>query len=184
MLHILFLFVTGLLLFCSEARGSVFEFNQDGSITKHEAFDYLSKSRHPRFTLPALHTQGKNKYQPIIKRAARKNGVDKTLIHALILMESAYDNEAVSVKGAQGLMQLMPETAELYNVSDPFDPEQNIDAGTRHLRKLLDKYKGNTELALAAYNAGIGAVEQYHGIPPYRETQSYVSKIMSLIENQ
>lgn len=183
MVHVLLLFVTGLLLFSSQVRASVFEFNQDGSITKHEAFDYLSKSRHPCFAFPALHTQGKNNYQTIINQMAKKYQVDKTLIHAVILTESAYDNQAVSIKGAQGLMQLIPETAELYNVTDPFDPEQNIDAGTRHLRKLLDKYKGNTELALAAYNAGIGAVEQYHGIPPYRETQSYVSKIMSLIEN-
>lgn len=88
-------------------------------MTKHEAFDYLSKSRHSRLALPTVHTQGKDDYLTIISQAARKYQVDQKLIHAVILTESAYENQAVSVKGAQGLMQLMPETAKIYEVSDP-----------------------------------------------------------------
>jgi len=96
-------------------------------------------------------------------------------------VESNYEARAVSPKGAMGLMQLMPATARQYSLEDPFDPAQNLDAGLRHLRGLLDRYgKGKESLALAAYNAGEGAVTRYRGIPPYRETQNYVRRILSL----
>lgn len=116
-----------------------------------------------------------------VEAAAVKYNVDKALVHAVITAESGYNRDAVSRVGAQGLMQLMPGTARRYSVSDAFDPEQNINAGTRYLRDLLDLFGNNPELAVAAYNAGEGAVIK-HGrkIPPYKETMLYVPKVLSL----
>jgi soluble lytic murein transglycosylase-like protein len=112
---------------------------------------------------------------------AAAHGVAVKLAHAVVRVESNYRADAVSPKGAMGLMQLMPATARQYAVEDPFDPEQNLSAGLRHLRGLLDRYgRGKESLALAAYNAGEGAVSRYRGIPPYRETQNYVQRILSL----
>jgi hypothetical protein len=119
----------------------------------------------------------------IADRHAADHAVSPALVRAVIQAESAWNVRAVSVKGAQGLMQLMPATAIDLGVSDPFDPEQNIRGGVKYLRFLLDRYDGNFELALAAYNAGPGAVDR-HGrkVPPYRETQAYVRKIVSVSE--
>jgi hypothetical protein len=117
----------------------------------------------------------------LIDRMAAEHGVDVKLAHALVKVESNYRADAVSPKGAMGLMQLMPATARQYALEDPFDPVQNLTAGLRHLRGLLDRYgRGKESLALAAYNAGEGAVSRYKGIPPYRETQNYVQRILSL----
>jgi hypothetical protein len=117
----------------------------------------------------------------LIDRMAAAHGVDVKLAHALVKVESNYRADAVSPKGAMGLMQLMPATARQYAIEDPFDPVQNLTAGLRHLRGLLDRYgRGRESLALAAYNAGEGAVSRYKGIPPYRETQNYVQRILSL----
>lgn len=117
----------------------------------------------------------------LIDRMATEHGVDVKLAHALVQVESNYKARAVSPKGAMGLMQLMPATARHYAIDDPFDPIQNLTAGLRHLRGLLDRYgRGKESLALAAYNAGEGAVSRYNGIPPYRETQNYVQRILSL----
>lgn len=117
----------------------------------------------------------------LIDRMATEHGVDVKLAHALVKVESNYQAKAVSPKGAMGLMQLMPATARQYAIDDPFDPIQNLTAGLRHLRGLLDRYgRGKESLALAAYNAGEGAVSRYKGIPPYRETQNYVQRILSL----
>jgi hypothetical protein len=117
----------------------------------------------------------------LIDRKAAEHGVDARLAHAVVRVESNYRADAVSPKGAMGLMQLMPATARQYAVEDPFDPEQNLAAGLRHLRGLLDRYgRGRESLALAAYNAGEGAVSRYRGIPPFRETQNYVQRILSL----
>ncbi len=118
----------------------------------------------------------------LINRMADEYGVDARLAHALIRVESNYQADAVSPKGAMGLMQLMPATARQYSVANPFDPEQNLAGGLRHLRGLLDRYgRGRESLALAAYNAGEGAVNKYQGIPPYRETRNYVERIMTLV---
>lgn len=118
----------------------------------------------------------------LINRMADEYGVDARLAHALIRVESNYQADAVSPKGAMGLMQLMPATARQYSVDNPFDPEQNLAGGLRHLRGLLDRYgRGRESLALAAYNAGEGAVSKYQGIPPYRETRNYVERIMTLV---
>jgi soluble lytic murein transglycosylase-like protein len=103
--------------------------------------------------------------------------VDPELIHAVIRQESGYDLFAVSRKGARGLMQLMPQTALELGVKDIFDPAENVYGGVQHLRRLLDRYDGDRRLALAAYNAGEGAVKRYGGVPPYPETVDYVSRI-------
>jgi soluble lytic murein transglycosylase-like protein len=118
------------------------------------------------------------RYHHIVEQAARRYRVSASLIHAVIQTESAYRADAVSSKGAVGLMQLMPATAQRYGVTDLHDPVQNIHVGTRHLRELLKFFDEDIALAVAAYNAGAGAVMRYGGIPPYRETTEYVVKVL------
>jgi soluble lytic murein transglycosylase-like protein len=122
----------------------------------------------------ALNTQA---FGSEISAAARVNAVDESLIRAIIHAESAYQPDAVSPKGAQGLMQLMPETQRSLHVSDPFNPAANISGGARYLSRLLKEFKGNITLATAAYNAGAGAVQKYGGIPPFEETREYVRRV-------
>ncbi len=116
-------------------------------------------------------------YDPYITRVARQNGLSPDLIKAVALVESGLDPHAVSPKGAQGLMQLMPETARQYGVTDVFNPLANLEAGAQHLRSLLDAFDGDLKLALAAYNAGSGAVRRHNGVPAYTETLNYVRKV-------
>lgn len=120
------------------------------------------------------------RYESIIEREARDANIDPELVRAVIVVESGFDVDAVSSAGAQGLMQLMPATAEVYGVTDVFDPAQNIRGGSRYLRDLLDRYE-NYELVLAAYNAGEAAVARYgNQIPPFAETRRYVPKVMHI----
>jgi soluble lytic murein transglycosylase len=114
----------------------------------------------------------------LIRSAAHRFGLDPRLVEAVIAVESDFDPSAVSRKGAMGLMQLMPATADRYAVQNPFDPAENIGGGTRYLRDLLDRFQGDLRIALAAYNAGEAAVATYQGIPPYRETREYVTKVL------
>ena len=115
-----------------------------------------------------------------IEEAATKHNVDPNLVRALVKVESNFNPRAVSRKGAMGLMQLMPATARELNVTNPFDPEQNVDAGVRHLKHLLENFNGDVGLSLAAYNAGQGAVQRSGGVPPFAETRNYVRRITSL----
>ncbi|HUP48914.1 MAG TPA: lytic transglycosylase domain-containing protein [Thermoanaerobaculia bacterium] len=122
------------------------------------------------------------RFSPVIEEAAREHGVDPRLIAAVARRESAWNPNAVSSAGASGLMQLMPATARYLGVTNVFDVRQNIFGGTRYLRQLLDTFDGDLDLALAAYNAGPGAVQKYKGIPPYRETRAYVKAVRATYE--
>jgi len=115
--------------------------------------------------------------EKLVREAAERHNMDPALVRAVIETESNWNPSAYSRKGAGGLMQLIPTTAQRYGASDVFNPQQNIDAGVRHLKGLLERYNGNLELALAAYNAGEGAVDRAHGIPAFRETRNYVQKV-------
>jgi len=117
-------------------------------------------------------------FDELISSASGRYNVDPDLIRAVIKTESDFNSNARSNKGAMGLMQLMPDTARLHNVSDAYNPNENVEGGVRHLRMLLERYQGNLELSLAAYNAGAGAVEKHGGIPPYNETREYVRKVL------
>lgn len=115
--------------------------------------------------------------EKLVREAAERHNVDPALVRAVIETESNWNPSAYSRKGAGGLMQLIPTTAQRYGANDVFNPQQNIDAGVRHLKWLLERYNGNLDLALAAYNAGEGAVDRAHGIPSFRETRNYVQKV-------
>jgi len=119
-------------------------------------------------------------YQPFIDKYAKEYNIDPDLVIAVIRTESCFDRKAVSRVGARGLMQLMPATAKYLGVKDSFDAEQNIEGGVKYLREMLDTFNQDQKLALAAYNAGPGAVNKYNGIPPFKETQNYVKKITAM----
>ncbi|REJ80007.1 MAG: lytic transglycosylase domain-containing protein [Acidobacteria bacterium] len=120
----------------------------------------------------------------LFAREARVQGLDRRLVEAVAQVESAFDIAALSSKGAIGVMQLMPETARELGVDDPWDPAENVSGGTRYLRRMLDRFGGHLEHALAAYNAGPSAVERYGGIPPYRETVDYVKKVLGVYRGE
>jgi soluble lytic murein transglycosylase-like protein len=119
-------------------------------------------------------------YLDIIQTACMRHGVDPALVHALVKVESDFNPYALSRKGAMGLMQLMPQTAMDMNVQNSFNPNDNVDGGVKYLRYLIDRYEGNLSLALAAYNSGETAVKKWGTIPPFKETQNYVQRILRL----
>ena len=121
----------------------------------------------------------KKVYDPIVSACAYKHNVPVNLVHSIIQAESDYDPKAVSARGAIGLMQLMPETAQAYGVANPFDPAQNVEGGVRYLKDLIRLFDRSTSKVLAAYNAGQEAFKKYGGIPPYRETLNYIRRVMA-----
>lgn len=144
----------------------------------------LKKDRQLRTTFKlAGCARNPEEFEPIINECSLKYGVNKSLVKAVIHAESGYNPTAVSSKGAQGLMQLMPKTAQDLKVTNSLDPAQNIRGGVKYLRFLLDTFKGDEALALAAYNSGLNKVARYGGIPPYEETRNYVSKVLSYKKN-
>ncbi len=122
----------------------------------------------------------KSDFDGLIRRIALSEGVDPQLIRGIVQVESQFNPRARSSKGAMGLMQLMPETANLMGIRDPWDPQENITAGTRYFSSLMKRYRGDVAKALAAYNAGPTAVDSYNGIPPYQETREYVKNVLAI----
>ncbi len=131
---------------------------------------------------PASST-GSSVYEEVIRTIATRHSMDADLVRAVIRAESDFNSNARSHKGAMGLMQLMPETARLHNVVDAYDPVDNVEGGVRHLKMLLERYQGNVQLSLAAYNAGSGAVEKHGGVPPFAETREYVRRVLRFYDN-
>ena len=128
---------------------------------------------------PQAKTENVGSIDNVINSMAQKYGVDPTLIQQVVKAESGFNSKATSQAGAMGLMQLMPGTAASYGVQNAYDPTQNLDGGTHLLKDLLNRFQGNIPLSLAAYNAGPGAVDKYQGVPPYKETEAYVQRIMT-----
>ena len=172
--------VMGLLLCLSisEAIGDIYYYvDEEGvvhfsNVPTDERFKFYMKER------SSFPKEEGSAYEGLIREACERYGVDVALVKAMIKAESDFNPRAVSRRGAMGLMQLMPGTASLLKVRDSFDPRQNVEGGVRYIRYLLDKYRGDLVRALAAYNAGEGAVSSYGRIPPYPETQRYVQKVL------
>ncbi|MCB1753631.1 MAG: lytic transglycosylase domain-containing protein [Gammaproteobacteria bacterium] len=159
----------------------------DRPMKRSQGFDLLWRSgndpfyssNYSRINLKALDLN-KARYSDMIEKVARRSNLNPELLHAVVRAESAYDPNALSKKGARGLMQLMPDTADRYGVGNSWDPEQNLDGGARYLRDLLDMFDQDLKLAIAAYNAGENAVRKYgNKIPPYPETRQYVRKVVT-----
>lgn len=182
--------LVGLLLFCQVASAaSMYRYRgPNGEVLFSDrkiddpSYTLLSHSRNGQYlgklSTPATPVS-RQQVDGYIASAARRYGVDAGLISAIIMAESSYNPYAMSKAGAVGLMQLMPDTAAGYHIADLMDPQANIDAGVRHVADLLREFEGNVEWAIAAYNAGSGAVRRHRGVPPYLETQRYVAKVLA-----
>lgn len=163
------------------AFGDVFVFKDASgvltftNVPNHAGYQRVFKERSGQAFLGSATS---NSYEDLIRSISDRNNLDTDLVRAVIRVESDFNSAARSKKGAMGLMQLMPDTARLHNVVDAFDPSANVEGGVRHLKMLLERYQGNLELSLAAYNAGSGAVEKHGGIPPFAETREYVRRVL------
>jgi len=179
------------ILFCSAililscfvpARGDIYKYVDPNGVVH---FTNTPTGNQYRFYLKET-SSGYNGEEPIsdvIARYAKAFNLEEALIKAVIKVESDYNPKAVSSRGAQGMMQLIPETARLMDVGDPFNPEENIRGGSRYLRKMLDEFGGNLELALAAYNAGPGSVRRHGGVPPFAETRQYIKRVKKYLRD-
>ena len=177
--------VLPLVAFCSAAHANVFERKQNGNLVeisqpawRADASRSVERRNGPTTNSASNSSQSQNAVRQHIQVAATRFGVDRNLVDAVAWQESRYNPRALSTAGAIGVMQLMPGTARQLGVRNPQDVEQNVVGGTAYLRQQLERFGNNVPLALAAYNAGPGAVMKYGGIPPYRETQDYVRQIM------
>jgi soluble lytic murein transglycosylase-like protein len=162
-----------------ENEGDRVKLTMPGGSVEIPANDLLSVEPEDIFQALPAEKPATGPYEEFIRAAAEKHGLDEKLIIRVIAAESNFNPKAVSRKQALGLMQLLPQTAAQYSVANVFDPAQNIEGGAHYLKDLLEKYRGNLALALAAYNAGPDTVERYNGIPPFAETQNYVKRIIS-----
>jgi soluble lytic murein transglycosylase-like protein len=163
-----------------EREGDVVHLQVAGGRVQLRIEDVISIEPEEYFPVRASAAPSDAPVAELIRAAAQKHGVDEDLISSVITAESAFNPRAVSRKSARGLMQLMPATAALLDVHDSFDPAQNVDAGTRYLKLLLEKYGQDLTLALAAYNAGPDRVAQYRGVPPFAETRAYVRRVLAV----
>jgi soluble lytic murein transglycosylase-like protein len=150
-------------------------------LKKYSADDYFGTARRPAATADFLAPR-RSAYDELILSKARQLGLEPALMKAIVHIESAFNPAAISPRGASGLMQLMPATAQRYGVTDRFNPVQSLEGGGRYMRDLLMQFNHDTRLALAAYNAGENAVERYQGVPPYDETRDYIEKVMHMLE--
>ncbi|MGR9087875.1 MAG: transglycosylase SLT domain-containing protein [Gammaproteobacteria bacterium] len=192
--------VLSTLLISNAVVADIFRFTDNNGLVhytnvkpKRTGFKRILESRLPRYSAspsyrfgsfsgaPVFTSGKKSRFADLINQAASKHHVDPKLVHAVIQTESAYNASAVSSAGAVGLMQLMPDTARRYGVTNRNDPDQNVDGGTRYLKDLIEMFNPNLDLAVAAYNAGENAVIKYnYTIPPYPETRNYVKRVLSL----
>ena len=181
---VFFAIVTTLLL-VMEAKGDIYVYTDPRGVLHftnaptHSGYQPLTREGGKDSRLSSL---SGSRFEETIRSASERYGVEPHLVRAVIKVESDFKSQARSRKGAQGLMQLMPETARLHSVNNVYDPNDNIDGGVRHLRFLLDRYQGNLQLSLAAYNAGVKAVEKYRGVPPFPETKEYIRRVLDYLE--
>lgn len=190
-----------LFLICGVAEAGIYKYvGEDGVVlytdvpqgkktakvikTKEKNNKAIASDSKPVKVAYSASTTHNDSYHPIINQKARENEVDPSLVTAVIKAESNGNPNAVSRKGAMGLMQLMPGTADDLQVKNPFDPEENIDGGTRYLRYLIERFNGNLTLALAAYNAGPKTVEKHGSVPPIAETKQYVRKVLAIYKGK
>lgn len=161
----------------SESLAQTIYHYQDSSGVVHLSDTQTTRDYKPFFYFRLPQNVDKRQVLYLINRNAKTYGLDPALVRAMVEVESGFDIRAVSPKGAQGLMQIMPGTAQDLKLKDSFDASKNIEAGTRYMRQLLDRFGGNVKLAVAAYNAGPGAVSKHGGVPPIAETKNYVEKV-------
>lgn len=170
-----------LLCLCNPALADIYRFRDERGI-----WHFSNIKSDPRYKIYICTYDGSKPvtqyikdYDDIIHKASKRYGVDVSLIKAVIKAESDFNQHAVSNKGAQGLMQLMPGTADAMDVDDPFDAKDNIHGGTRYLSLMLERFKNDMHLALAAYNAGPERVAEYRGVPPYQETKTFIDRVLN-----
>ena len=188
-----FLLVCLIVFWANPSLAEMYVYKKNGSYFITDSYNgsnyvkrYETKKSEPeRSSMVRGKTKGypSNDFSEEIFESSKKYGINENFIRAVITTESNFKADAVSPKGAMGLMQLMPKTALSLKVNDPFNPYQNIDGGTRHLKHLLKQFKGNRRLALAAYNAGAREVKKYGTIPPFKETSSYVQKVLNYFKS-